>query len=98
MNNSKIILLVEIPVLPQFMEEVKTLSVTQLVPTLQEPGCEMLYQTVKTNDPNTLIFFEVFSSQATYDLHMGADYTKVFFSGLDGKLAGKPIVTHLQDF
>lgn len=96
MSNSKIIVLAELFVKPEHLEEVKALSAATLKPTLEEPGCEAFYQTTKADDANTLVFFEVFSSQEALDLHLEADYTKAFFAGLQGKAAGKPVSTILQ--
>jgi len=97
MNDLKVILLVEISVLPEFLEEIKALSAATLAPTLTEPGCEAFYQTSKEGDPNALIFFEVFTSKATHEFHLEADYTKRFFAGVQGKLAGKPVTTNLSN-
>lgn len=97
MENTKVILLAEVPVLPEFLEEIKALSAATLKPTLKEPGCEVFYQTSKKDDPNTLVFFEVFASSEALDFHMQADYTNAFFAGVQGKLAGKPITIHLNE-
>jgi quinol monooxygenase YgiN len=96
MENSKIVLLAEVSILPEFLQEVKALSAATLVPTLKEPGCEVFYQTSKKDDPNTLVFFEVFTSQEALDTHLQADYTKAFFAGLPGKVSGKPVTTMLH--
>lgn len=97
MSSSRIILHVEVPILPAYLDEVKVLCAATLVPTLAEPGCEAFYQTTKQNDLTTLVFFEVFVSQEAIDWHMDAPYTKAFFAGIQGKLAGPPITTRLQD-
>lgn len=97
MSNSKVIVLAEVPVLPEHLEEVKAISAEALIPTLKEPGCETFYQTSKKDDPNTLVFFEVFESKSALDLHMEADYTRIFFAGIQGKLAGKPVSTILSE-
>jgi quinol monooxygenase YgiN len=96
MENQKMIIMAEISILPEFLEEVKTLSAATLAPTLLESGCEVFYQTAKHNDPYSLVFFEVFKSQVAYDNHLEAQYTKKFFTGLQGKLAGKPVITNLD--
>lgn len=57
MKNSKVILMAEISILPEFLEEIKTLSAVTLAQTLQEAGCEAFYQTSKKDDPNSLVFF-----------------------------------------
>lgn len=97
MSNSKIIILAEIPVKPEHLDEVIQLSAETLEPTLKEPGCEAFYQTVKMDEPNTLVFFEVFTSQDALDLHMQADYTKAFFSAVKDRVAGKPVSRILQE-
>jgi quinol monooxygenase YgiN len=96
MNQSKIIVLAEAPIKPDYMKEVIALSAATLKPTLKEPGCEAFYQTVKADEPNTLVFFEVFTSKEAFDLHMEADYTKAFFAGIQDKVAGKPVSTILK--
>lgn len=96
MNQSKIILLVEVPVKADSLEDVKALCARTLVPTLAEPGCEAFYQTSKPDDPTTLIFFEVFVSQQALDQHLEAPYTKAFFADIQDKLAGKPRSTTLR--
>lgn len=96
MKNSKIIILAELPVKPEYLEEVKSFSAATLKPTLEEPGCEVFYQTTKADEPDTLVFFEVFASQEALDLHLSADYTKAFFAGIQDKAAGKPKSTILQ--
>jgi quinol monooxygenase YgiN len=98
MINSKVIILAEVSILPQFLNEVKELAARTLIPTLKEEGCEVFYQTSKTQDPNALVFFEVFVSQAALDLHMDAGYTKTFFAGIKGKLSGEPITTILSEW
>jgi len=96
MNITKIIILAEIPVKAEYVDTVIALSNATLGPTLAEPGCEFFYQTRKKDEPNTLVFFEVFQSKEALDLHMEAAYTKSFFAGVQGKLAGKPVSNILQ--
>jgi quinol monooxygenase YgiN len=65
MKDERIYLLAELTILPEFLEEVKAILKEALVPTLQEPGCETLYETGRDDDPHKLVFFEVFSSAAS---------------------------------
>ena len=46
MANQKIYLLAEFTVLPEFLDDVKAVLKQALVPTLQEPGCEGLFETI----------------------------------------------------
>src|SRR5216684_2606625 len=92
MEDKKIYLLAGLTILPGFLEEVKE----ALIPTLQEPGCEALYETERKDDPHKLVFFEVFSSAAAHDFHLEQDYTKRMFASLDGKLSGVPTLPTLS--
>ncbi|GAB3796543.1 hypothetical protein GCM10028819_14330 [Spirosoma humi] len=96
MNKLPYIILAQVPVKADCLDDVKALCHATLEPTLLEPGCDVFYQTVKEDDPTTLVFFEVFASKEAFDQHMEASYTKAFFAGLQGKLAGKPVSTRLQ--
>jgi len=96
MEDTRIYLLAELTILPGFLEEVKAIFKEALIPTLQEPGCEALYETGRKDDPHKLVFFEVFSSAAAHEFHLEQDYTKRMFASLDGKLSGVPTLTTLS--
>ena len=89
-------LLAELTILPGFLEEVKAILKEALIPTLQELGCEALYETGRKDDPDKLVFFEVFSSAAPHEFHLEQDYTKRLFASLDGKVSGVPTLTKLS--
>jgi quinol monooxygenase YgiN len=57
-------------ILPGFLEEVKAIFKEALIPTLEEPGSEALYETGRKDDPHKLVFFEVFSSAAPHEFHL----------------------------
>src|SRR5260221_3785662 len=96
MDNRKIYLLAELTVLPEFLDEVKAVFKEALIPALQEPGCEALFETSREDNPHKLIFFEIFSSAEAHKFHLEQDHTKRMFSALEGKLAEAPIVTELN--
>ena len=85
----------ELTVLPGFLEEVKAIFKEALIPTLQEPGCEALYETGRKDDPHKLVFFEVLSSAALQEFHLERDYKKRLLA-LDGKVSGIPTLTKLS--
>ena len=95
MDSQKIYLLAEVTVLPEFLDDVKGALKQALVPTLQEAGCEGLYETSREDDPHKLVFFEIFSSSAAHKFHLEQDYMRLF-TALEGKLAGAPIMTKLN--
>jgi quinol monooxygenase YgiN len=96
MKDKKIYLLAEFTILPGFLEGVKAIFKEALIPTLQEPGCEALYETGRKDEPHKLVFFEVFSSAAAHEFHLAQNYTKRMFASLDGKVSGVPTLTKLS--
>jgi len=96
MDNRKIYLLAELTILPEFLGEVKAVLAEALIPTLQEPGCEALFETSREDNPHKLVFFEVFSSPELHKFHLEQDHTKRLFSALAGKSAEPLIMTKLN--
>ena len=96
MEDRKIYLLAELTIRPGFLQEVKAILAEALIPTLQEPGCEALYETGRKDDPHKLVFFEVFSSAAAHEFHLQQDYTKRAFALLEGKTSEAPTLTALS--
>jgi quinol monooxygenase YgiN len=96
MDSQKIYLLAELTVLPEFLDDVKGALKQALIPTLQEAGCEGMFETSREGDPHKLVFFEIFSSSAAHKFHLEQDYMKRLFTALEGKLAGAPIMTKLN--
>ena len=96
MEDKKIYLLAELTILPGFLEEVKAILKEALISTLQEPGCEALYETARKDDPHKLVFFEVFSSAAAHGFRLEQDYIKRMFASLDGKMSAVPTLTKLS--
>jgi quinol monooxygenase YgiN len=95
-DSQKIYLLAELTVLPEFLDDVKGALKQALIPTLQEAGCEGMFETSREGDPHKLVFFEIFSSSAAHKFHLEQDYTKRLFTALEGKLAGASIMTKLN--
>jgi quinol monooxygenase YgiN len=87
MDSQKIYLLAELTVLPEFLDDVKGALKQALIPTLQEAGCEGMFETSREGDPHKLVFFEIFSSSAAHKFHLEQDYTKRLFTTLEGKKA-----------
>src|SRR5260370_37207197 len=98
MDNQKIYLLAELTVLPESLDEVKAALAEALIPTLQEPGCEALFETSREDNPHRLVFFEGFSSAEAHKFHLEQDHTKRALSALDGTLADAPITSRFNAF
>jgi len=60
-----------------------------------EPGVEAFYLTVRKDDPNTFIFYEIYRSQAAQDFHLQQDFTKKFLATLKNAQAGERVRTNL---
>ena len=59
MDGQRIYLLAELTVLPEFLDDVKGALKQALIPTLQEAGCEGMFETSREGDPHKLVFFEI---------------------------------------
>jgi quinol monooxygenase YgiN len=98
MTDEKLYLLAEFLVKPQFLGEVKGIVSTLLPTVLKEDGCEAMYTTSIDGDPNKLIFFEIFASEAAHEFHMAQDYTHKLAVDLEGKLETPMVITRLRAF
>jgi quinol monooxygenase YgiN len=96
MEDQKVIVLAELTVQPQFIDEAIALSRENINLSLQEPGCETFIMTSKKDDPNVLVFFEIWASQEALQWHMERPYAKDFFNKIPEKLAKKPELQFLQ--
>jgi quinol monooxygenase YgiN len=97
MSADKVILLVEARVKPEHRGLIVDAANDNLPSTRAEEGVEVFYQTVRQDNPNTLVFFEVFRSEAAHDHHMQQEYTKQIFQALEGRLAAPPTITRLTE-
>ena len=95
MPNEKLILLFQAKVPPQHRPEILEAARQYLPLVRAEPGVEAFYQTAREDDRNTLVFFEVYSSQAAHDFHLQQEYTKKFLATLKSKLAEELVRTKL---
>ena len=82
--------------LPFYPNDVKGALQQALIPTLEEAGCEGMFETSREGDPHKLVFFEIFSSSAAHEFHLEQDYMKRLFRALEGKLARASIMTKLN--
>jgi quinol monooxygenase YgiN len=95
MKNEKVIRLLQVKVLPQYRDEILNAALENKLPTRAEEGVEAYYQTTRKDDPNTILFFAVFSSQAAYDSHVQTEHAKRTFAAFQGKLAEEPVRAEL---
>jgi len=95
--NEKVVRLLQVKVLPQYRDEILQAVRENKLPTRADKGVEAYYQTAQKDDPNTLLFFAVFSSQAAYDSHTQQEHTKKTYAAFQGKLAQEPLRTELVE-
>jgi quinol monooxygenase YgiN len=97
MTNEKVIMLIEAKIQPQRRAEVVD-AVGQYLPLVRaEPGVEAFYIAARKDDPNTIVFYEVYRSQAAQDLHLQQDFTKKFLATLKSAQAGDRVRASLVE-
>jgi quinol monooxygenase YgiN len=74
---------------PGYRDEVLRAVRENKLPTRADKGVEAYYQTARKDDPNTLLFFAVFSSQQ--------EHAKRTYAAFQGKLAQEPVLTELVE-
>lgn len=97
MANKKIIMLIEAKIQPQRRAELVE-ALHQYLPLVRaEPGVEAFYVTSQQDDPNTVVFYEIYKSQAAQDFHLQQDFTKKFLATLKSAQAGDRVRTNLVE-
>ena len=97
MTTEKVIMLIEAKIQPQRRAELVE-AVRQYLPLVRaESGVEAFYVTARKDDPNTLVFYEIYKSQAAQDFHLQQDFTKKFLATLKSAQAGDRVRTTLVE-
>ena len=97
MTNEKVIMLIEAKIQPQRRAELVEAARQYLPQVRAEAGVEAFYLTVRKDDPNTFVFYEIYRSQAAHDFHLQQDFTKKFLATLKGAQAGDRVRTNLVE-
>lgn len=97
MANEKVIMLIEATIQPQHRAELVEAARQYLPLVRAEPGVEGFYLTVRKDDPNTFVFYEIYKSQAAQDFHLQQDFTKKFLATLKTAQAGDRVRTNLVE-
>jgi len=95
--SEKVIMLIEARIQAQRRAELVDAARQYLPLVWAEPGVEAFYLTVRKDDPNTFVFYEIYKSQAAQDLHLQQDFTKKFLETLKGAQAGDRVRTNLVE-
>ena len=97
MTTEKVIMMIEAKIQPQRRAELVE-AVRQYLPLVRaESGVEAFYVTARKDDPNALVFYEIYKSQAAQDFHLQQDFTKKFLATLNSAQAGDRVRTTLVE-
>jgi len=97
MTNEKVIMLIEARIQPQRRAELLDAARQYLPLVRAEPGVEAFYITARKDDPNTIVFYEIYRSQAAQDFHLQQDFTKKFLTTLKSAQVGDRVRTNLVE-
>src|ERR1700739_2067746 len=97
MTNETVIILIEAKMQPQRRTELVEAARQYLPLVRAEPGVEAFYITARKDDPNTIVFYEVYKSQAAQDFHLQQDFTKKFLATLKSAQAADRLRTNLVE-
>jgi quinol monooxygenase YgiN len=93
----KVIMLIEAKIQPQRRAELIEAAREYLPLVRSEPGVEAFYLTARQDDPNSLVFYEIYKSQAAQDFHLQQDFTKKFLATLKNAQAADRVRTNLVE-
>ena len=97
MTNERVIMLIEAKIQPQRRAALVEALGEYLPLVRAEPGVEGFYVTSRKDDPNTLVFYEIYKSQAAQDFHLQQDFTKKFLATLNSAQVGDRVRTNLVE-
>lgn len=97
MTDGKVIMLIEAKIQPQRRAELME-ALREYLPLVRaEPGVEAFYVSARKDDPNAVVFYEVYKSQAAQDFHLQQDFTKQFLATLKSAQAADRVRTNLVE-
>src|ERR1700758_1099683 len=97
MTNEREIMLIEAKIQPQHRAELVEAAREYLPLVRAESGVEAFYLTVRKDEPNTFVFYEIYRSQAAQDFHLQQDFTKKFLATLKSAQTGERVRTNLAE-
>jgi quinol monooxygenase YgiN len=97
MTNETVIMLIEAKIQPQRRTALVEAARQYLPLVRAEPGVEAFYITARKDDPNTLVFYEIYRSQAAQNFHLQQDFTKKFLATLKSAQIGDRVRTNLVE-
>ena len=97
MTEGKVIMLIEAKIQPQRRAELME-ALREYLPLVRaEPGVEAFYVSARKDDPNAVVFYEVYKSQAAQDFHLQQDFTNKYLASLKSAQAADRVRTNLVE-
>ena len=97
MTDEKVIMLIEAKIQPQRRTELIE-ALREYLPLVRaESGVEAFYVTARKNDPNRVVFYEIYKTQAAQDFHLQQVFTKKFLATLKTAQSGDRVRTNLVE-
>lgn len=90
-SGSKTVLIATIHILPGFEKEVKEAMKTMVIATNKEIGCEQFDATTQKDSPQTIVIYEVYTTEEDFQLHKTLPHAKSFFEFVKGKILNDKI-------
>ena len=84
MTDEKVIMLIEAKIQPQRRTELVEAARQYLPLVRAEAGVEAFHLSVREDDPNAFVFYEIYRSKAAQEFHLQQDFTKKFLATLKG--------------
>jgi quinol monooxygenase YgiN len=97
MTDEKVIMLIEAKIQPQRRAELLEAARQYLPSVRAEAGVEGFYIAARKDDPNTIVFYEIYRSRTAQDLHLQQDFTQQFLATLKGAQIGDRVRTDLVE-
>jgi len=95
MENEKVIMLIEAKIKPERRAELVEAARHYLPQVRAEQGVEAFHISARRDDPDTIVFYEIYQSQAAQDFHLQQDFTKKFLATLKSAQAVDRVRTNL---
>jgi quinol monooxygenase YgiN len=82
----KVILIATISILPGYEEEVKKAAIAMAAESNKEADCEVFQATTRNDSPGTIVIYEIYRSEESFEQHKISAHAQKFFELLKGKI------------
>jgi quinol monooxygenase YgiN len=82
----KFILIAVVKIIPGFEDEIKSATVAMAAETRKEAGVESFLIHTRNDAPGTIVFYEIYNSEAAFQLHKTLPHATKYFDLFKGKI------------